>query len=89
MINDVKDAVAKAVFYANSLLGSELTDFMLEEVELSDDGKYWLITVGFNRSEPQAGPLQALTGTTFRRVYKVVKIRKDNGQFVSMTMRQP
>lgn len=33
----------------NDILGNNLNDLRIEETELSEDEKFWLITIGFNR----------------------------------------
>ena len=92
MIN-VKEAVQRALteaqeFYANQ----ELLDLALEEVERSDDGNYWLITLGFlvpNRNQTR-GPLAALTGTEaspYVRKYKLFKIDAATGEVLAMKIR--
>jgi hypothetical protein len=96
---NVKDAVRVAVEYVKDLLApDQLSDVRLEEVELSDDGEYWFVTVGFSRPELQRQRETALTGTAILgllrpqalgREYKVVKIHAGSGDVQSMKIRQP
>jgi len=47
---DVRKAVVATINYLESfkdLMGSGFEDLRLEEVELSEDKQYWLITLGF------------------------------------------
>lgn len=87
---DVKQAVRSAIRYVNDLYEQkEPTDFMLEEVELSDDGKYWLITISFPQYQRQTNPLVALTTPNYeQRIYKTIKVHTENGQAISMKIRQ-
>ena len=96
---NVKDAVRVAVDYVRDLLSpDQLSDVRLEEVELSDDGDYWFVTVGFSRPEVQkqreavatgSGILGLLRPQTLEREYKVVKINARSGDVQSMKIRQP
>lgn len=46
---DVKQAVMAAFSYVSELYPKEqVNDLRLEEVERTEDGKYWLVTVGFS-----------------------------------------
>jgi len=85
---EIKKAVEEAFKYMNSLYES-LDDLSLEEVELSEDEKYWLITFGFNRLKKSNLAIQTLIGDNYERIYKVIKVRSDNGQAVSMKIRNP
>ena len=91
---DVKQAVSTAVEALKNLYG-ELSDLLLEEVDRSDDGKYWLITLGFSSPNqvPQGNPLNPLLqlGATLRppiRIYRVITVNADTGEFVSMKIRE-
>jgi hypothetical protein len=97
---NVKDAVRIAVEYVRDLYApEELLDLRLEEVELSESGKYWLVTLGFSRPElkkqhrplePAAGGLLSmLRPQDLEREYKVVKINATSGDVQSMKMRKP
>ena len=49
---DVRKAVSAARNYIQSLegeIGAPIKDLLLEETELTDDRKFWLITLGFSR----------------------------------------
>jgi hypothetical protein len=88
---DVKQAVSIAISHLNELYpDTELAGIMLEEVELSSDGKHWLVTIGFDKPKKYTG---AVIGFPFpvaatERVYKTITISSDKGQFVSMRMRE-
>ncbi len=87
---DVKQAVRSAIGYVKDLYEQKApNDFMLEEVELSDDEKYWLITISFPQYQRQTNPLGTfINPNQEQRIYKTIKIRVDNGQAISMKIRQ-
>src|SRR4051812_2774435 len=97
---NVKDAVRIAVEYVRDLFAAEqLIDLRLEEVELSEDGEYWFVTLGFSRAEVQKqhDPIEstvtgALMGVlrpqTLQREFKVVKIHARSGDVQSVKIRQ-
>ena len=87
-IIDVKEAVKKATEYAVALYAPEqLNDLRLEEVELGDDG-FWYVTLGFSRQPPpNPNPLLRFPFPDFRREYKVVKIDAQSGEVKALKMR--
>lgn len=84
-IIDVKQAAGLASQYVNNLYAEQMpSPTQLEEVELTEDGKYWLITVSF---VPRAStPIEQALSTP-KRVYKLFKINAQTGQMVSMKIR--
>ena len=51
---EAKDAVKTALEFVEDLYGKgKLEGLLLEEVELSGDESYWLVTIGFNVGRPQ------------------------------------
>jgi hypothetical protein len=97
---NVKDAVRIAVEYVRDLYApEELVDLRLEEVELTEAGTYWFVTLGFSRPELQKqqsqnpGPggamIDLLRPPALEREYKVVKINARSGDVQSMKMRKP
>ena len=76
----VKEAVAKAIEFAQAMLGA--TDFLLEEVELGKRGPsdVWLITL----SVAGRSGLATLGG----REYKTFTVRASTGEVVSMKIRE-
>jgi len=88
-IIDVKSAVKIAMQYVLDLLsGDQVRDVRLEEVEFSDDGEYWLVTIGFSRPEAQRSAFEVLHGR-FEREYREVKVLAKDGQVRSMRIRKP
>ncbi|OCR01902.1 hypothetical protein BCD67_05305 [Oscillatoriales cyanobacterium USR001] len=90
---DVRAAVSAAENYLTSLqdkIGLTIQDLRLEEVELSEDKTYWLITIGFNRLTDTANnPLGLPTIPHHEREYKIFKIDAETGEVKSMKIRQP
>ena len=88
---DVKEAVKTATDYLGQLYElAQLQDILLEEVSLSDDEKYWYVTLGFSRPLPSTDPMQKLTEgilKRYQREYKVFQIDSATGQVRSMKIR--
>jgi hypothetical protein len=83
---DVKSAVQLAFEYLKSFqdfMGSQLENLRLEEVELSDNEPFWLITLGFD--VPTDGEF---FGPKQRREYKLLKVNSETGQVQAMKIRE-
>jgi hypothetical protein len=81
MMVDGKQAVVKAMEYVRGVYDvSQVGDLMLEEVERSEDGKHWYVTLGFSPS--------ATASASAERSYKVVKIVVETGEVMSMKIRK-
>lgn len=81
---DVKEAAQRASEYYAALYSQEAAaNVRLEEVELSDDDQYWLITLSY----PRPG-LEALFGDNGKREYKQFKIEASTGKVLSMKIRK-
>lgn len=48
-LREAVQSVRRYIHENKDLLGKNLDDLRLEETELSEDGKFWLITFSFNR----------------------------------------
>lgn len=89
---DVKQAVKAAKEQASLLFqGQEIKNLMLEEVEFDESSNKWLVTLGYDspskitkKSGPQLFP--TIEEET-KREYKVFSIDGDNGNFISMKIR--
>ena len=82
---DVKKAVNAARGYLNDmspLIGAEVKDIRLEEVELTDQQDFWLITLGFNRRVN--GPI---IPNQYERDYKLFKVNALTGDVEAMKIR--
>ncbi len=89
---DVKEAVKIATGYMRDLYeADDIPNLLLEEVELSEDEKSWLVTLGFTREFLKPSPLAiAVTNDSPReiRAYKVVRLNAVNGQVESLKIRK-
>lgn len=95
---DVKQAIKLAKEFAAMLYEPEqISQLGLEAVERTEDGKHWLVTLGFSRpwsrprrrrQDPLKSPLeQALEYSTQiqkDREYKVLRVDAQTGEVVSM-----
>ncbi len=92
---DVKAAVIAAKGYLQSIrdLLGEFREVRLEEVELSEDKRFWLVTLGFDR------PVKTLASEFFptvsdsvpsaiKREYKLIKVDSETGEVQSMKIRE-
>jgi hypothetical protein len=59
------------------------SNVQLEEVELSDDGEYWFITLSY-----PLPPEDSVLNFNFKRKYKVFKIDARTGEVKSMKIRK-
>jgi hypothetical protein len=81
---DVKEAAQRASEYFAGLYSEQkISNVQLEEVEISDDGKYWLITLSYPVFPNELAPIQFLG----KRKYKQFTIDAETGQVKSMKMR--
>lgn len=96
---DLKTAVSAATNYLESLqdIVGNLGGLRLEEVELSEDKKYWLITLGFDVSTKSRNPLGinfTPEGSLMRetnlltREYKLFKVNSETGEVEAMKIRK-
>ena len=90
---DVKQAVIKAMSYLKELYRiDQFKDVLLEEVDLSEDNKFWNVTIGFTRVQESTsgGPMATLIGQSaeFKREYKVFRIDAKTGDLRSMRSRK-
>ena len=92
---DVKEAVPKAVTLFNELFTKDkFINLTLEEVDLSEDDHYWLVTFSFLRSKStQTLSRNVLASSlvqesTHIRDYKTIKIDSETGKFISVKIRK-
>ena len=71
-----RDAAAAAGKYFGELTGTQQA-LSVEEIELSEDGRYWFVTLGFS--------LSYLIGP---KSYKVFKVDAYTGEVLSMKIRE-
>jgi hypothetical protein len=81
---DVKEAAQRASQYFASLYADQgVLNVQLEEVELADEGQFWLITLSY----PGDSPNNPFLNTIPHRKYKVFKIDAKTGEVKSMKIR--
>ena len=73
---DVKEAVERAAKYLKELIPSAQS-IQLEEVEEVDADQYWAVTLSYDDTTTLFGS----------RNYKILKVRKADGEVVSMKIR--
>lgn len=85
----VQEAVSKAVNGLKiAFIDEEFHDLKLEEVERSDGGEAWYITLGFDREVALSPSFADKINRKWRRVYKVVKINSETGETESIKIRE-
>ncbi|MBC7811772.1 MAG: hypothetical protein H7175_11525 [Burkholderiales bacterium] len=92
----VKEAIRIARDHLRYIFADEgrpLENLLLEEVELSDDRRNWLITFGFDGPRPERRStfeaLQSMRDPERKeRIYKIVTINASTSQFESMKIRE-
>ena len=76
---DVQVAAARAVDFLRSLPETgPIHDLRVEEVELTEDGRHWLITLGYANNPVSLAD---------RRQYKQFKVSAASGEVESMKIR--
>jgi hypothetical protein len=84
---DVKEAAHRASEYFAGLYADEdVENVQLEEVELTDDGQHWLITLSYP-VVPAADRPGMPFSFAMKRKYKVFKIDAKTGEVKSMKIR--
>jgi hypothetical protein len=88
---DVKSAAQIAMGHVADLFKDQggTRELLLEEAELSDDGKLWNITVSFLRPADPSYTLMGarLGGEKLGRVYKTVSLVADTGEVRAVRIR--
>lgn len=92
---DARAAFESARVYIQNIqdvLNTPLDNLRLEEVELSEDDQYWLITLGYdNPNKPKDLSNLSLVAPQLARLsreYKIFQIKSDNGEVKSMKIRE-
>jgi len=84
---DARQAASAAAAYFKELYPN-VVSFSLEEVELSEDGSHWLITLSF---EITANPGLSVTLLSFqppKTKFKVFKVDAKTGKVIAMKIRK-
>ena len=83
---DARGAALAAANYFQKIY-SDATAFSLEEIELSADEAYWLITLSFEY-RPRSGTGWAASLQPPKTKYKVFKVDARTGKVISMKIRK-
>lgn len=87
---DVREAVKTAFGFLDQVYaGKELPEPRLEEVELTEDGNWWRVTVSFLVERTPANSANAIVQGPFERTYKVIEVNAVTGHIRSMKIRVP
>jgi hypothetical protein len=81
---DVKAAVRIARTYFDQLLQHPYSDLAVEEVERSDDGRYWQVTLGYTLADPSFPTFM----TNKPRDFKLITIDANSGEPTSMKVKK-
>ena len=84
IIMEVNEVAQKAFEYLKSFY-PDADKAQLEEAEITDDNKFWLITLSYESKDIPAGPFLFSTGKT--RKLKIFKINASTGEVRSMKIR--
>ncbi|MDT3740874.1 MAG: hypothetical protein RO257_15400 [Candidatus Kapabacteria bacterium] len=80
-----KEAAQKAIEYLENFY-DETKNILLEEVELTDDNKFWLITLSYDSKLPMSA-LDIAVGKN-NRSYKIFEVSTTKGEVKSMKIRK-
>ncbi len=83
---EVKEATDAAVKYLTSFFPSA-DRIKLEEVEITDDDKYWNITLSYVEHEQELGVAYITGFPKTKKFYKIFKIDTKKGNVRSMKIR--
>lgn len=83
----VEEAAKRAVEYMKGFF-PDASAIRLEEVEITDDKQFWYITLSIVESESEPNVL--FPAMQFKKVksYKIFKIFAENGEVLSMKIRE-
>jgi len=85
---DVKDATKTAIDYFGQVFQNGYKSLRLEEIELSEDERYWYVTLGFDSPYQNLGALASVSiGGRPMREYKTIKIDGSTGKVLSIKIR--
>ena len=82
---DVKQAIREVIAYFAELY-PQMGNVHLEEVELSEDERFWYITIGYTPPNEKVTGLYELFGS--KREYKIFKVNSETGKVISMKIRE-
>jgi hypothetical protein len=82
---DARGAADSALEYFHNLFSRSLSgsDPGLEEIEMSKDGRFWLVTLGYDAPRPKDPRLPGFLQVPMRKL-KVFKVNAATGRVLSM-----
>lgn len=85
---NVNDAIRVAINYLRRVL--DVKNVLVEEIDQTTDGKYWLITLSHENLSKgkKKRTLSDLITIPLDRSYKIIKIDKQIGMILSMKIRE-
>lgn len=85
----VKEAVNTAIKFVVEMFSQEnLMGLRLEEIELSEDGLWWYLTLSFVRGTSPGAIASAMSGGSTNREYREVHVSATSGEVRSVKIRQ-
>jgi len=87
---DAKEAFLRAKSYFDDMFSdSQYFNVILEEIEMEEDGHFWLITLGYHEKKPFVDQLPAEISSplAFSKKYKIFEISTKDGSVISMKIR--
>ena len=90
----VKEAANAALIFAREFLGdNRVNSLLLEEIELSDTQKEWLVTVSVPSTPAPSNSLALMSPTISdiirnSRDFKIIRVDADNGNPTSIKIRK-
>ncbi len=88
-MTDIESAVISATtFAAEAYPDGRVKDPLLEEIELSDDGRLWLVTLSWVDPDRQNAFLVSLGPGAGKRTFKVFSVERETGEVLSMKIRE-
>ena len=84
---DVKDAVQKAIVFVGDVMKDDRAkSVLLEEIELSEDGKMWMITISLPTPPGLFAAMKSVQGDA--RDYKAIQLDSSTGAIKSFRIRK-
>ncbi len=91
---EMKQAVQTAMELCRNLYGQEkAADYLVEEVELTEDEKFWLVTIGFNigQGETSQPSTSASGGSSTKKpehIFKTMKVDANSGRALALKIKK-
>ena len=80
---EIKEAAKKAQDFIGEFFNNP-EKIQVEAFSLSEDGKFWNVTISFWQKSEQLNQLQSILGINGSKMYKTTKVDVDSGDIVGM-----